>query len=364
VHDEGAAPWTVSVALRQEQGGPVLLRELVLEDDLIDPLSECWLESVLRKGRTHVELDALRQQVVPLFSKSGATCLGYTLEVSEPDGHTGRRDFTIHSLEGVASRGAQRLIDRGDLRKGDLYYFEVQADRSPAASLPTPVDVPTLEGRARTRPILPLDVSIAPLLERARTVGPQDPDAFKVFYTEASLARAETLSRKGADSHPAVETGGVLIGSLARCPETGDLFVLVLDVLEAAGAQEKEFSLYYSSQTWGRIQAVMKAMESQPATRTFRMVGQCHGHSFLPANGATPCEVCPQVEVCGRTSVFVSTDDIDWARAVFRRQPWQISHIFGLNARREHVQGLFGLRDGRLLERGFHVIPEFDVEGD
>ncbi len=211
---------------------------------------------------------------------------------------------------------------------------------------------------------MPLDVPLAPLLERARAVGPPNPDCVRIFYTEAALLRAEALSRKGADSHPAVETGGVLIGSLARCPETHDLFVLVLDVLEAADAQQKEFSLYYSSRTWGRIQAVMKAMQAQPATRTYRIVGQCHGHSFLPANGAPPCEVCPRVEVCGRTSVFVSTDDINWARAVFRRQPWHISQIFGLNARREHVQGLFGLRDGRLLERGFHVIPEFDVRGD
>ena len=363
MQEEGAVRWTVSIALRQRQGGPVLLREPVLEDDLIDPLSECWLESVLRKGRAHVELDALRQQVVPLYSESGTTCLGYTLEISDPDGHAGRRDFTIHSLEGVASRGAQRLIDRGDLRQGDLYYYEVEADRGPAASVPTPVNVPALEGRARTRPIMPLDVPLAPLLEHARAVGPQDPDASKVFYTEAALARAETLSRKGASSNPAVETGGVLIGSLARCPETGDLFVLVLDVLEAADAQQQEFSLYYSSQTWGRIQAVIKAMVSQPAMRTYRMLGQCHGHSFLPANGAPPCEVCLRVKICGRTSVFVSTDDVNWARAVFRRQPWHISHIFGLNARREHVHGLFGLRDGRLLERGFHVIPEFDVAG-
>ena len=364
MREEAAAPWTVSVALCLEKGGPVVLREPVNEDDLIDPLSECWLESVLRKGRTHVELDGLLRQVVPLFSESGPTCLGYTLEVSDPNGHTGRRDFTIRSLEGVASRGAQRLIDRGDMRQGDLYYYEVLAERRPAVSVPAAVDVPSLEGQACTRPIAPLDVPIPPLLERGRAVGPQDLDAFRVFYTEAAFARAETLARKGADSHPAVETGGVLIGSLARCPETGDLFVLVLDVLEASDADQKEFSLYYSSQTWGRIQAVLKAMESQPATRTYRMLGQFHGHNFIPADGAPPCEVCPRVEVCGRSSVFVSTDDVNWTRAVFRRQPWHISHIFGLNARRENVHGLFGLRDGRLLERGFHVIPEFKMEGD
>ena len=154
----------------------------------------------------------------------------------------------------------------------------------------------------------------------------------------------------------------MLVGSLARCPDSGDLFVLVLEVLEAVGAEEKQFSLYYSSETWGRIQAVMNAMQSQPATRTWRIVGVVHGHNFLPDNGEPPCEACPQLPVCGRSSVFVSEDDIAWSRAVFRRQPWHLSHIFGLNARREPVHGLFGLRDGRVLERGFHVIPEFSFE--
>jgi len=362
--------WTVRVGLRLEKGGPVVHREPVTEDDLVDPMSECWLEGVLRKGRPHVELEALRSQVVPLFSESGATCLGYTLEVEDPEGHTGRRDFTIHSLEGVAARGAQRLIARGDMHQGDLYYFEMVADRDRAASASNgnraapSNDGPPLAGRSTTRPIAPLEVPIFPLLQRSRHVGPQDADAFKVFYTEDALARVEVLARKGADVEPAVETGGVLVGSLACCPQSGDLFVLVLDVLEASGADQREFSLYYFSETWARIQTVMRAMQSQEATRTYRIVGQTHGHNFLPDGGAPPCAVCPQLPVCGRTSVFVSTDDVNWARAVFRGQPWHLSHIFGLNARRDRVQGLFGLRDGRLLERGFHVIPDFEFLTD
>jgi hypothetical protein len=328
-----AQPWTLSVALRIGKDDPEILREPVTEADLLDPLAECWFEELLRRGRAHVELEALRRQVVPLFSESGATCLGFRLEVTDPEGHSGRREFTIRSLEAVASRGARRLIARGDLRQGDLYYYEVLAERGPASAVRASDEPPLLEGRARTRPIALLEVPLAPLLS------------------------------KGVASHPPVETGGVLIGSLAHCPDSDDVFVLVLDVLEAAEAQQQQFSLYYSSRTWERIETVVRAMQSQPATRTYRIVGQCHGHNFLPADGAPPCEVCPRLAVCGRTSVFVSTEDINWTRAVFRRQPWHVSHIFGLNARRENVHGLFGLRDGRLAERGLHVIPEFEAEG-
>jgi hypothetical protein len=354
--------WAISVGLRLQQRGPVVLREPVTEADLIDPFSEAWLEGVLRKGRTHVELDTLRARLVPLFAESGATCLGYTVEVEDPAGHTGRREFTIHSLDHVASRAARRLVDRGEMHEGDLYYFVMLADRDRGKPTPAATDVPALAGEVTTRQIRTLDVPLDSLLDESRTVGPPTANAFKVLYTEAALARAESLARKGADSDPPVETGGVLIGSLARCPDSGDLFVLVLDVLEAADADEQRFSLYYSSQTWGHIQAVMHAMQSQSATCTRRIVGQTHGHNFLPDDGAPPCEVCPRLAVCGRSSVFVSQDDISWSRAVFRRQPWHLDHIFGLNARREPVQGLFGLRDGRLLERGFHVIHEFPFE--
>ena len=354
--------WTVSVGLRLDQRGPVVLREPVTEADLIDPLSEVWLEGVLRKGRAHVELAALRSRLAPVFSKSGATCTGYTLEVEDPEGHTGKREFTIHSLDNVAARGAQRLVHRGEMREGDLFYFVMLADRGRGKPSPAPTGIPALIGETTTRPVETLETPLAPLLRTGRIVGPPPLGVFKVLYTESALTRAETLARKGADSDPPVETGGVLIGSLARCSETGDLFVLVLDVIEATGADEKRFSLYYSGETWARIQAVLRAMQSQPATRTWRIVGQTHGHNFLPDGGAPPCEACAHLPVCGRSSVFVSEQDINWSRAVFPRQPWHLSHIFGLNARQEKVHGLFGLRDGRLLERGFHVVPDFPLE--
>jgi hypothetical protein len=39
-----------------------------------------------------------------------------------------------------------------------------------------------------------------------------------------------------------------------------------------------------------------------------------------------------------------------------------LCHIFGLSARAEPVDKLFGLKDGRLQARGYYVLPEFDLE--
>ena len=63
--------------------------------------------------------------------------------------------------------------------------------------------------------------------------------------------------------------------------------------------------------------------------------------------------------------MFVSQEDLNWTRAVFSGQPFALSHIHGLSARHmrpdpDEVEGLFGLRDGRLLPRAYHVIDQFE----
>ena len=380
---------TLAVALRLERDAPELIREPVTDDDLVDVCSEAWLEGVLRRGKPSVAMDDMATRVIPIPSKDGRVCTGYTIETVDHDGHTARRDFSIRSLEDVAVRAAQRLISRGILAAEDTYYFELLAQPRPAKAAQARTQRRTADNVSRRRkgseaddgvdaganraqpfkgerrilPLTVLTVPVEPLLRRAEVIGPADEETWKVFYTERALVKAECFARKGASSHPPVETGGVLIGALCACPETGDFFVVVVDVLEVTDAEHEKFSLSYSGKTWKRIQTVLRARQSRRSTRAHRIVGQCHGHNFVPLDGAPPCELCPQMEVCGRSSVFVSRDDVVWSRAVFRHQPWNLSHIFGLNAREEQVQGLFAQRDGRFQERGFRVIVDVDVEG-
>lgn len=364
--DRRGTAWRLEVALRLEPDGPEVGREPVTDTDLMDVRGEVWLEGFLSRGRQDVPFDDVDLRLEPIFSREGLSCTGYIAMVANPDLTDLHRRFSPRSLEHVATRAAERLVVEGLRRPDAPYYYEIKAAREPANPA---VDVtgwrPSAPFTTETHvePLSLLSTPIAPLRQQARPVdSPGDDDGrCRVFYTEAALAQAEKVARKGAACHPPVETGGVLVGPLCVCPDTGDLFMVVREIIEAADAEQTKFSLNYSGKTWAGIQTVIRARHRHPATCADRILGQAHGHNFVPFDGAEPCEACPTLAVCGRSSVFVSWDDLTWNRAVFRRQPWSLCHIFGLNARQEEVHGLFGLRDGRLLQRGFHVIPEFEV---
>jgi len=360
------ALYALTVDLRLQADGPVVTSEPVTGGDLSDCRNEVLLETCLRKGQRGVTLDDLDFRVLPGHRDgSESRYQDFALEATEPDGGTGRRWFTIHALADVAERASKRLLRDGVLKDGELYYYGVTLERrragdpGPAALRPPEAAPFTVTARRRAPTFLSLPLRT--LLERAEALGPQDGDWFPVFYTRDAFAKAERFSRRGAASDPPVETGAVLVGPVCSCPETAELFVVVCEVIELIDARQNEFSLTYSGATWTHVQAVVRAMQSEAPTRAYRIVGQSHGHNFLPHYlEQKSCEECEKRASCELTSVFVSNADRTWSRAVFTDQPWATCHIFGHGARAEEVHGLFGLRDGRLLRRGFHVIADFD----
>jgi hypothetical protein len=347
----------LTVAVRLEEEGPVAARESVSDADLEDVRSELWLAGCLRRGHPETRLHDLSIRLLPLLrSTPDHSCRGFALEAVNPDGETIRAEFSSYALSHVAERAARRLLADGRMRRGHRYHYEIIIDGRPPLA---PAASDGFSITARHPPLTVLRTPLRPLQEKARTMGPEADWAYPVFFTAKALEHAERAARSGARNHPPTETGAVLVGPLCSCPETGELFTVVCEALEVRDAEETAFSLTYSGKSWARIQAVIRARQTQPATRADRLLGQCHGHNFPPAGGAPPCELCAKTKICTRTSVFVSTDDCTWSRAVFSRQPWQLCHIFGENARREPVASVFGLHDGGLLERGYQVIPEF-----
>ncbi|NNE91477.1 MAG: hypothetical protein HKN23_07505 [Verrucomicrobiales bacterium] len=337
--------------------------EPVHEADFSEAIHENWRENHLRKGLIKASPDDLPIEAILIADKENpARCLGYALTMPGPDGKTAHSVFSVYSLDFVARRGIQRLRQNGKIEKDTATFYRLayQPGLLPAAEKPANQTGMTV---VRQKPELHyLRVPLAPLLDRATT----DPlplglsgeeKAFPVFFTEKALQQAEECSRKGAVDNPNFESGGVLAGSLASCPDTGEFFAIVHAVFPATDTEETLVSLTFSGKSWARIQSIVQARQKiQPA---FRLLGNCHGHNFVPNDGQT-CEACPTREHCDSHNLFCSADDREWTRAVFGKNPFQLCQIFGLTARGDHARGLFGLHDGRLNLREFHIMPDFN----
>ncbi|HEY2952914.1 MAG TPA: hypothetical protein VGK40_10040 [Verrucomicrobiae bacterium] len=349
----------LALALHADPKGPVITREPVTAADLVDIFSEAWREACLRKGQPQAPLTALKTRLIPILKhENSPRCSGFNIEVTTPAGHLTQCEFSIYSLEPVASRAGQRLKDTGVLAPGANYYYEVQVDDSPRhAALPASGNF-----TVREQPLTWLNVPLRPLLRAATAVDMEiDESCFPVFYTTEAFAKAELFSRKGSPANPHFESGGMLCGSLCSCADSGEMFAVVTDVLEAVEVEQTEYSLSYSSQSWTRIARIMKARQAAAPQRAERILGQAHGHNFLPNNGAT-CEACPKKEKCDLVNTQHSDADQQWVRAVFSRQPWAVCHIFGLAARGDKLNAAFTQRDNRLQRRGYFILPDFKPE--
>ncbi len=350
-------PTGLAIELRLSAQGPVAARETVAAGDLGDAFAEARWRTGACRGFLDTPPEELGVKVSPSFhSDDPKRCVGFRIHSQDPSGSPCSSPFDFDCLEPVASRMAARLIKDGTLQAGESYFYSITTTND----LPKTPDEPKasqIQFSSRSSGLSHVICELAPLLEQARSVDHRENDPrHPVIYTKEARQSAERIARKGGDVRPPVEKGGVLIGYFGLCPVSRRIFVVVTDALEATDAAEKEFSLSFSSRTWARIQGIMNARREDPLTAAHRLLGQFHSHPFLPDNGAPPCEACATAKVCGRNTAFLSAADHLWCRAVFAGQPWQIGHVFGLNARGDDTEAFFGQFRGRLRPRGYHVI--------
>jgi hypothetical protein len=357
----------IAVILRRGDQDPAIAVEFVSKRDCVDARAELWFEAFLRKGHLDVPFEDVHSEPEALHRETKAgtrLCYGFRLATETPSETSHSCVFARSCLEPVATRMARQLIEAGTLAKDEQYFYELETrphsdHEAPRAGHKSGVIV---AGAEKRQPFSVLRTPLAPLLENAEEVNASAgvKGDYPVFFTRAARDKAEAAARKGALSQPAVETGGLFVGPLCSCPETGEMFAVVVDVLEASHSENTKYSLTYSGKTWARIQAVMNAKRAFPATSTHRLLGQVHGHSFLPMEGVAPCEACASLEICDRTTAWLSADDLSWCRAVFRAEPWQLSQVFGLNARGEGVEAFYGQSGGRLVPRSYFLLDNFD----
>jgi hypothetical protein len=361
-------PWELSLEILPAAKGPVLATEPASRSDLADCVGELWMESYLRRGRPDVPRDEMTVRLRPATKKGAAAardpsggmlCDGFILETEDASGKLRRSVFVPESLKLPALRAASRLIGSGALERGQTFHFRLRVDPAPEAKPPAPPSRPGVTGVDASPALVYRSVPLAPFVEAAEVVDGGGDRLHPVIYLRSALEGAERASRKGIREQPPVETGALLIGSLASCPETGEFFCLVEDALEALDAEGTSTSLTFSSRTWSRIHNILKARAAQPQTRTHRIIGQAHGHNFKPCTPAA-CEKCPDAGACAHlsSSAFFSIDDVRWMRSVFPGEPWAFGHVFGLSAAEKPTEALYSGFAGWMIRRGYHVIDD------
>lgn len=346
-----AEPFVVEL---QAADGRELGRRPLADAQLLDLRGELWFNAYPRRGTLDVP-QRLSSLVVAGKMRADGRCDGFRAVFEGPDELRIERDYDVDLVGDTATSLVCQALADERLKRNDTYVWSVRRD--PAAGQPTRAEL-GFSVEVTDTPLEFVTGSFPALKAMAEAVGPIDDRDIPVFFLRQAWEKGERFARMGAERTPAVETGAVYVGVLAHCRETNEAFVVVEDALQLADAEQEEFSLTLTGATWVRVQAVLAARRK--SRRAVRLLGQCHGHNFLPAGGAPPCEHCAKAEVCTRTSVFLSDDDRRFMRSVMPGQAYQLSYIAGFNARKEQVGSLYGIRDGRLAARGYYLIDRFE----
>lgn len=354
----------LAIRVAGERGGPVLATTPVRFADLRDFEREVWWRRFVRRGMTDAgELEFSLRPVVG--SSDGDLCRGFVIAARSAGGAEASVTFAMHCLQPIAQRTAEDLRQRDLLGEDGTFYYELVLAglardgiaRIPPAGATDTVVAGGGQVLRRTQNLQLTDLPLATLVQRSTAVGETGAEQHELFWTNTALERAERIARLGEKHEPAVETGGVLLGYVGYCAGARDAFVVVVDALEAVDAERNEFSLSFSSKTWHQLQTVVRARAArQPG---LGILGQTHGHPFSPGE---PCAACPTTADCPKHTAFLSEHDRRWARAVFHAQPWQVSQMYGVDAKGTPTSATFGVLDGRLEPRGYRRIDERDFE--
>lgn len=360
----------LAIQVRGDREGPVLATSPVQVADLSEAQHELWWRSCVRRGMPDVSERDLEfsLQAVPRTGGSaldGTLCRGFVLATRDGDGVEASLTCAMTALQPIAQRAAEDLQRRGLLGQDSTFYYELVLDGPDRGVAPlTPpggwagvTDRGGGQVLSRSQSLHLTDLSLAALMQRSTAHGTAETGDHELFWTQGARERAERIARLGEVHEPAVETGGVLLGYLGYCSEARDAFVVVVDALEAKDAEQREFSLSFSGKTWQRLQTVVRARAAD--LPGLCILGQMHGHPFSPGE---PCAACPGTEDCPKQTAYLSEHDRRWTRAVFNAQPWQVSQMYGVDAKGTPTSNTFGLVGGRLERRGYRLIAEEDLE--
>lgn len=331
------------LVLAREDGTP-LQQEVVGVD--WEPAVEWTRLSALRRGQAAVSHEA---RVEPLWHEElGAPYVqGFRL-VLAGEGDDVAGTFANDYLRDLAQAKASALVARGELVTGQRFRYVVMAQPSSAA-VASPARVRFRQGSAGAT-----ETSKAALdgyLGRASFVGVPNETDLPVFVPRPILQELTTLYRAAG----ARETGGILVGHLRQDPAVPEVFLEMTAQVPARRAEAGLAHLTFTAETWTDVRAALALRR-----RGEVWLGWWHTHPAREwSEAAHEAEKergsAAQAEVV--SGAFFSSHDIALHRTVFFRGYCVGLVVSDLGSEQETFS-LFGWRDGRVVNRGFHVLEE------
>ena len=361
----------LAVDLMAKGDDRLLAQEPVSATDLGPMRDEAWLNG-LRAGHLGWNRHELTMTVQPGKSSEDrkGRLLNFDLELCQ--GERGfLQTFSMLSLAFVAERAKNRLESQGAL-DGQECQFVLKALGAESVPARPSVSQPHKPGRKRAV-VTRCDKAAEPLCETASLSrylgssevlhspslepkeGEEEQAGPYLFVPPDVWTETDQSARRGGE----VESAALWTGRLMKDEDSPEIFLVIDACLPAEHAEEEQYSVHFSDDTWSHIESRLAARRKRLGRPAERILGSVHGHNFpVPAdeNGQKRCALCDQSKVCGRTNALTSADDERWHRSVFVGQPWATLLIFGWNARDDKDWKLYGLKEGRLQPRTLRLL--------
>jgi proteasome lid subunit RPN8/RPN11 len=272
------------------------------------------------------------------------------VDVAGDDPNAGTEVIPRQYFAGAVQQAVGQLVADGKIKEGDRYRWQICAYQSAnAAPSAAAEDSFHVEEAANTAP-LPRMRDLSALLARAQHHGPPatelSPPDIPVLIAPAVLQEAAAAAAAAGT----YETGGILLGKLARDAEAGDLVLQISAQIPAREAIADDASLRFTAATWRQVQAAISLRRDDE-----QILGWWHSH---PA-ALWMCRNCPpgRRAACPSNRAFFSNMDVAFHRTAFQAAH-NVALLLSFLDDPAPRFDLFGWRCGLVAARGYHTIGE------
>jgi hypothetical protein len=331
----------------REGAAPVTTRELQV--DWTPALEWSRLQRVRASGSASMIAPEYARISPRWDGREGPPYVGH-VDVGDDDPHGGTEIIPTQYFAGAVQQAVGQLVADGKIKVGDRYRWQVCAYRSANAAPSVPAEGSfQVEEAASTAP-MPCVRDLSKLLAGAQHHGPpateSGPPDIPVLFAPAVLKEAAA----SAVAAGTFETGGILLGKLARDAEGGDLVLQISAQVPAREAIADGASLRFTAATWAQVRAAINLRREDE-----QILGWWHAH---PA-ALWICRNCPPARraTCPSNRAFFSDMDVAFHRTAFQAAH-NVALLLSFLEDTAPRFDLFGWRHGMVAARGYHLIEE------